>query len=51
MSAQKAKKIPDEGWQAHKQMLEHLWLEEKKNMVGPGSVKEIMELRYSFFAT
>ena len=51
MSAQKAKKIPDESWQAHKKMLEHFWLEEKKKLVGPESVKEIMESRYNFFAT
>ena len=51
MSAQKAKKIPDEGWQFHKQTLKHLWLEEKKKLAGPGSVKEIMESRYSFIAT
>lgn len=51
MSAQKAVKISDEDWQVQKQMLEHLWLEENKKLVGPGSVKEIMESRYNFIAT
>ena len=51
MSTQKAKRIPDEDWHAHKQILEDLWLEKKKTLVGPESVKEIMKSRYSFFAT
>ena len=51
MTTQKAKKIPDEDWQSHKQKLEHLWSEEKRKLVGPGSVKDIMETRYGFFAT
>ena len=48
MSSQKAKNIPDVEWQAHKQVLERLWLEEKKKLV---SVKETMEWRYNFFAS
>lgn len=51
MSTRKAKNIPDVEWQAYKQVLEHLWLEEKKKLVGPESVKEIMESSYSFFAS
>ena len=51
MSSQKAKNIPDVEWQAHKQVLEHLWLEEKKKLVGRGSVKEVMESSYNFFAS
>ena len=51
MTTQKAKKIPHEHWQAHKQTLEHLWSEEKRKLVGPGSVQEMMEKNYGFFAT
>ena len=51
MSTQKAKSIPDVEWQAHKQVLEHLWLKENKKLVGPESVKETMESSYNFFAS
>ena len=51
MSTQKAKNTPDVEWQAHKQVLERLWLEERKRLVGRGSVKEIMESSYNFFAS
>ena len=51
MSTQKAKTNLDVEWQAHKQVLERLWLEEKKKLVGPESVKEIMEGSYNFFAS
>ena len=51
MLAQKAKKISDEVWQTHKQVIEHLWSEENRKLVGQGSVKEIMELIYNFSAS
>ena len=51
MSTQKAKNIPDVEWQAHKQVLERLWLKEKKELVGRESVKETMESSYNFFAS
>ena len=52
MPTQKAKKIPEAEWQAHKQVLEHLWLEEDRKLVaGEESVKKIMESRHYFFAS
>ena len=51
MSTQKAKNIPDVEWQAHKQVLERLWLQEKRKLVGRESVKEIMESSYNFFTS
>ena len=51
MTTQKARKIPDEDWQTHKHTLEHLWSEEDRKLVGPGSVQEMMEKNYEFFAT
>ena len=50
MSTRKAKRISDEEWQVHKQVIERLWLEEKRQLVGRESVMESME-KDNFFAT
>ena len=51
MPALKAKKIPDEEWQTHRQVLQRLWLEESRTLVGEDSVKHLMQTHYGFSAT
>lgn len=51
MPTHKAKKIPEQDWQTHQQVLKHLWLDEKREMLGDEGVVETMKARYGFSAS